>query len=386
MNLAKALSKRHGYTTISRESSGVHLQMASPASLEEDGPSELISRHLYVNADKYYGLGQWTNLFGTYDHDRVAHDVKKGIPYTVSDLLSIVPLEERGYRRPAFREEVQVKSDKSVFMRPDGNGNMIPDDPGLVIPIDLLPESHTAVRYLKDRGFDPAQMVKFCGMDYCIREKPEDRVTGRFYGRTAGGFKKTPQCRLVFYCYINGVRIGWQARILESSTDEGKFYYHPYRKEWVQTHVRIAGELVPLPGYEKENFDPGKYVNGLGCTRNAMMIGFDNAVAWNNEHSPSGNKTVIITEGPLDAARLSKGPSVAILGKYLSDTQAGYLSRNFDRVVYAMDNDEAGQSSLATIMRKLSDKELVSMPIPKPYNDPGEMPQDQADELLSKYI
>ena len=386
MNLAKALARRHGYTTIAREENGLHLQMASPIGLEEDGSVELLKRHLYLNADKYFGMGKWRNIFGTYDNDLVANDIKRGVALKVSDLLSMTPLEDRGFRRPAYRDEVTVKADKVKFLRPDGNGNMIPDDPGNVIPVNMLPDDHTAVRYLTDRGFDPSLMVKFCSMDYCFQEKPEDRVLGRFYGRTAGGFKKTPQCRLIFYCFINGVRVGWQARVLDQTTEEGKFYFHPYQKQWVQTHVMIAGELVPLPGYEKENFDPGKYVNGLGCTRNAMMIGLDNAIEWNRQNSSGGNKTVILTEGPLDAARFSNGPAVALLGKYLSDTQASHINRNFDRVLYAMDNDEAGASSLGAIMRKLSDKELVHMPIPKPFKDPGEMPQDAADELLSKYL
>lgn len=386
MNLAKALAKRHGYTTIAREESGIHLQMASPLGLDEDGMVELTKRHLYVNADKYFGLGKWRNLFGTYDADLVANDIKRGIGMKVSDLLSMVPLEERGYRRPVFREDITIKADKVKFLRPDGKGNMIPDDPGDTLPVNELPSWHESVRYLKDRGFDPDLMVKFCEMSWCFKEKPEDRVLGRFYGRTAGGFKKTPQGRLIFYCYINGVRVGWQARVLDRTTEEGKFYYHPYQKQWVQTHVRIAGELVPLPGYEKENFDPGKYVNGLGCTRNAMMIGMDHAIKWNNDNPSTGARTVILTEGPLDAARLAAWPSVAILGKYLSDTQAAHISKNFDRVLYAMDNDEAGNSSLGVIMRKLADKDLVQVTIPKPYKDPGEMPQNEADKMILSYI
>ncbi|MDF1863078.1 MAG: hypothetical protein P1U87_22875 [Verrucomicrobiales bacterium] len=69
MRLAEALSRIHGQVSVARETGGLHLYMASPAKLTLTGDKELRSRHLAVNAEKFFSLGDWQPQRGKYDHD-----------------------------------------------------------------------------------------------------------------------------------------------------------------------------------------------------------------------------------------------------------------------------------------------------------------------------
>src|ERR1019366_4210417 len=115
MLLAEKLASIHGTVVISRESSGCHLYMASPAALEQDGARELEKRHLAVNADKHFGLGAWRSSWGTYDADNTGMCMKTEKPYRVSTLKAMQPIHRRGYQAST---DVQVRV-KERYLVPD---------------------------------------------------------------------------------------------------------------------------------------------------------------------------------------------------------------------------------------------------------------------------
>ena len=70
---------------------------------------------------------------------------------------------------------------KADCLVPDANGNLVPRDPGKVIPITELPPLHPAVVYLKERGFDLHSLYNQFKCSYCYEEQPEIPDKGIFY-------------------------------------------------------------------------------------------------------------------------------------------------------------------------------------------------------------
>jgi hypothetical protein len=85
-SLAGALSQLHGDVSLAQEARGIHLYLACPDCLENDGDKELRARHLAVNADRYTGSGSWAGLIGTYDMERSCMCMKTEKTYLVATL------------------------------------------------------------------------------------------------------------------------------------------------------------------------------------------------------------------------------------------------------------------------------------------------------------
>ena len=119
MKLAQRLAAIHGPVRVAAESSGLHLYLASPACLEEDGLIELTKKHLAVNVDKWFRGEEWCALC-----------MKTETPYSVNDLVSMQSLEARGYQDVQREVTVQAK-DNAAFLEDDGRGHMVPKSPGV---------------------------------------------------------------------------------------------------------------------------------------------------------------------------------------------------------------------------------------------------------------
>jgi hypothetical protein len=190
LDLADTLSRIHGEVVVTKESRGIHLYMACPHCLETEGARELDARHLAVNAERFFGLGPFAALAGTYNIDRSALCMKETKPINVCDLLNMLPLEQRGIKASRERQ-VHVVS-KEHRLVDDGRGNRIPEDPGTVIPINQLPDDHPAVVFVRSRGYEPEALYNHLQVSYCESEMPEDRSIGRVYRRLPGGFFAIP--------------------------------------------------------------------------------------------------------------------------------------------------------------------------------------------------
>ncbi len=329
--IAEALAAIHGKVRLARESNGIHAYMASPACLETNGRIELNKMHLAVNLDKY--------LRGD---ELCAQCMKTGKPYTVSKLLEMKPLSERGISN--VKAEVMERDTNVEFVEDDGRGNIIPKHPGKVIPVTALDPEHPCSVYLKYRRLDPSKLYEQFRASYCEEERGD-----LYWKPTAEGFKATPQGRIIFFIDQNTVQVGWQGRIMEMERRHAKYYWHPYTKAWIVTHQRQdrGQPWIPSPGFE--TWDPVKYLLSYGAKRNSCVMGLDAAILFNRGRQ---DRYCFMVEGPTDAARLGI-PGIAIMGKYFSDNQAKLVAEHFDHVLFVGDNDESGIYCRQKVSEKL---------------------------------
>lgn len=385
MILAEALSRKHGEVHVARESSGLHLYMASPQILEEEGSVELRKRHLAVNVDRYLKLGQWRKR--NYDNDWSAMCMKSGKAYRISDLVSMLPLNQRGVLDAPLMQ-IKVHNTKRSLV-PDGKGNMIPVGPGECIPLPELPHNHVAREYVERRGYDVNILWRQFRASYCVKETPEDRDQAVYYKRLAMGFNDTPQGRIIFFGDIKGVQQIWQARVIDRVEGGLKFYWHPYENIWVACEARNpeTGKFTPLPEVASSRFEwgPAKYKTATGASRNTSLIGFDASVNWNKM---MGIKSPIIflAEGPLDAGRWGP-PACGMMGKHLSKMQAMLISDHFKRLIYIPDTGKAGQDATKSVIEAMGPNMYVKIAaLAAGRSDPGEMTNDEAWAIVKPYL
>jgi len=362
-DFADSLIKIHGSVRVANEASGLHFYLACPECLQQDGEAELYKKHLAVNVDKYL-TGQQHGVLC----------MKCGWTCEAVSLQYMPPLEERGIVHKA--EVVKFHGVNKDYLEKDHLGIMVPRNPGTIIPIYQLPPEHPAREYLALRDFAPQPLWEQFECSWCEKENPD-----LFYRRQPGGFRITPQGRLIFFCFQNGSKVGWQARILEFDEDGKRFFWHPYRNEWVHvlSHDPASDRWVPREGYE--DWDHAKYWTAPGTRRNTVVMGFDAALRWNQEQGRTmhGQRIGILTEGPLDAGRLG-APVMAILGKTLTADQATTVAEKFYRILVIGDNDKAGAKMKESVQRQLLSKQVRFdfLDLPDCFKDPGSLSQSEA--------
>jgi hypothetical protein len=356
---------------------------------------ELSKRHLSINAEKHLALGKYASRRGTskFSQDRVARCMKHGDRHQkngdVSVLMKLPPIERRGFAK--YDSNRLSVSDTSKSLVDDGRGNMIPDVPGITVPLGSLASDHPARMYLAQRSYNIEDLEAQFGADFCTHELPEDAEKSRFYKRFSDGFRDTPQNRIMLYGWVHGVRRIWQGRYIELVRGDYKYILHPYKNEMPPVAFKSEGKWQPLPGYEKTEFDPAKYKTAFGAKRNDAVLGFDAAVAWNRALGRSkGESVVAVTEGPLDAARLFPfGPAVAVLGKHMSHNQAALLTSEFGHFVLVGQNDEASQlEAMPKWVYALNEftTNIKYYPVPKEVKDVGELRPEVAAELYLPFL
>lgn len=402
LSLAAKIRKIHGDVRIASGGRGVHLEFASPVCLEQQGEVEFHKKHLALNADRYLYQGAWSRKKGTYDNDRSAMCMKTGKPYKVSELLDMKPIEARGFKREGLGE---ISTAPRAKLIEDGRGNLIPDHPGKVVPLVDLPHDHPAIEYIRSRGYDPVRLHFQFRCGFCTEEAPEGEEYGRFYRRLPGGWKDTPQGRVIFYCDVEGVQLGWQARILDRVVGMRKQHFHPYRMDWVTTHTLEQTEkgmewvLVdtlkdePIPFTDRlRKWEPAKYKTATGARRNQLLMGLDAAVLWNQGTGlPKEKWRCLLVEGPLDGARLG-APTIPVLGKYFSKEQGIAVLKHFKHVGVVRDKDKAGDKLLGYVRKFLQERVVLHSfdPPVEEGQDPGDMsPEDAAQfarECLGKML
>ncbi|MCX6924205.1 MAG: toprim domain-containing protein, partial [Verrucomicrobia bacterium] len=353
--LARQLMEGHGDVRVARESAGLQFYLACPECLQNEGEAELWKMHLAVGVDRYFAGKTYASKC-----------MKCDKVYMIDELTMWIPLAQRGYPNEVHKIVDKLTITEETHEQ-DAAGNWIPKSPGLTVPLTGLSEDHPVIAYLRSRQFDPAALERHVRAEYCVKERSDLR-----YSVTSGGFKKTPQGRLILYVYQNGVRVGWQARILEMEDDQHHYYWHPYNEKWTPVETRETPECPWTPMYGYEDFDPAKYLMARGARRNSCLLGYDAAVTF-NQGRPHSKKFVMLVEGPLDAVRLGP-PAIATLGKVCSEKQAEMLASAFDVVIVVPDNDDAGSKLLEYVARWIGAQRLVvKVPLPKRFKDAGDL-------------
>ena len=113
-------------------------------------------------------------------------------------------------------------------------------------------------------------------------------------------------------------------------------------------------------------------------------MGYDAAVKHSED---TGENYIGLTEGPLDSARLGV-PFCAVMGKHFNSEKASLL-RRFDKIVLAIQNDEASKTLLDEVTSVVSiygNKPLKVIIPPKEYNDFGDMSENKVNQLIRPTI
>jgi hypothetical protein len=149
----------------------------------------------------------------------------------------------------------------------------------------------------------------------------------------------------------------WQGRYPEYVSKDGlnKYGLHPYRLEWTHLATRATAvqAWMPMPPFDEVDedgqikFDPSKYKTAKHSGRELM--GWDAAIAQANQDEI---RWCVLTEGPLDTARLGPG-GLCIMGKSLSQENAAKVASNFHLVLTAFDNDRSGREATEKISAQL---------------------------------
>lgn len=402
--VVKTLARKHGGGVLRHESNGLHLYLPCPECLALNGTKEIHAKHLTINIDKCFGLGKFKRKAkhqlrmhnGVRDQfAALCHKTNK--KFTVGELIDYKSIEKRGI--PGSAPGSVSMSCSNAVLTKDENGKDIPFPPGKVTPVMDLPADHPAVTYLTNRGYDPVELYKHMEVSYCYEETPPDKrdtppqdKRGIYYRYMPDDWRDTPQGRIIFYARIRGAAKGWQARVIDHVADGWKYYWHPYREEWVPVEKQAPdGTWLTRKDYlgEKYQWKPSKYRMAIGVDpnrgvgRSSILMGYDAARAWCEDNQ---NSVAVLTEGPLDACRLGP-PGLAMLGKYLASNQADLL-KGFRKVVVVLDNDSAGQTGLVRVKTICAEKNirLESCQVPANLKDLGEMSQEAANELISPLL
>jgi len=271
--------------------------------------------------------------------------------WPVSALLSMATVTER---HPDILTKANVSggkgsADKEQHWMPDPDtGVNCPPQPGQVIPVNEMPTDHPAITYLINRGFNMDRLYKQFKTSYCTEEFPhgDNEI---YYRKMPGGWRDTPQHRIIFYSIHDGTRKTWQGRYVDYVTPDklGMYALNPYTEAWdhVATRSNAKAAWIYVGPFNEVNdkggmrWSPSKYKTATHSFRELM--GWDAAVE--NAKTATPFSWCILVEGPLDAARVGPG-GIALIGKSINAGNAAKVAKAFNVVFTAFDNDSAGYS------------------------------------------
>lgn len=202
-----------------------------------------------------------------------------------------------------------------------------PRPPGIETPLQDLPPTHHACRYLAGRGFDPAKIGRAWGATYCVQASNEfPAATGR----------------IIVPVVFKGEYRGWQAR-------------YPDDVDWKKAKIQ---KYFNLPGMQKMH-----YLYNYDAVRDSRVV--------------------VVCEGVTDAWVVGKKHGVCLFGKRFSQEHLACLRRRWGKkgglCVVALDPDaisaEGDRRAYASAMESLRSvfgrKRLVELDLPG--KDPGSM-------------
>jgi len=253
--------------------------------------------------------------------------------FSVEELLEMATIQQR---HPDIQTKAGVvggttDDNRESHWEPDpATGVKCPPPPGKTTPLIELPDTHAAIWYVKSRGFEPRKLWEQFRASWCYEEYPAGQ-NGIHYRQLPGGWKDTPQGRIIFHSMHKGTPMTWQGRYLEYVSEDGlnKYALHPYRNEWshLATRAGVHQPWIPVAPFDETDANGNLKMAGLSKYRTAKysyraMMGWDAALAAPDK---DGLKWCVLCEGPLDAARVGPG-GVALIGKSISAENAAKVA------------------------------------------------------------
>lgn len=226
--------------TLSKERSGYHLYLPCPACLDSQGRGELRDPKYAINLSKYFGIGDnYSHLKEMDEQDgfnpvsqsrnqsvRDEKNLNTGIcmrtyqsanphRFPVAELLAMAPIS---VRHPDINTSysvingVDADERESHWEEDPVSGKKCPPPAGKLTPILELPTYHPGRWYLESyRGFDLQRLTDMFRCGFCTEEYKEGRHN-IWYRKFPGGWKDTPQGRVIFHSLHNNVPLTWQGR------------------------------------------------------------------------------------------------------------------------------------------------------------------------------
>lgn len=424
LRLAKRLREAHNCPTVlTRETSGYHLYLPCPECLHTHGRRELEDPKYAINLSMLAGLGDdyrddtansWmpaavearSNMSKRREYGSGicmrTRSSKHPHRFSIEELMRMSSVTERHkdiLTQASMSGAVGSAEREEMWEVDPVSGGMCPPPAGDVIPMSELPPDHPAVAYMVGRGFDPVSIQDQFRLSFCVKEYPY-RHKGIFYRKMPGGWKDTPQHRIIFHSLIEGVPLTWQGRLIEKvDADElNRHMLHPYAGGFYPTSSRddpsaalrsaqsegYSGEWVtvwdeqrggwwvhmwshvatranpetpwqPVPPFDELRdgvlrFKPSKYRTAKYSSR--QLMGWDAAVT-RAAADPDPIKWCVLLEGPLDGARTGPG-GIPLIGSSISEENAVKLVTNFNVVFVGLDPDKAGREATEKITRTLT--------------------------------
>jgi DNA primase len=194
---------------------------------------------------------------------------------------------------------------------------------------------------------------------------------------------------------LDAVRIDYDSDLVSPSTqymlDRGftietlKHFEIGYSVVRHRVVIPVRDETGALVGFSGRAIDPGQEPRywDKGLPKRFVMFNMNNAI---------GHKEVIITEGPLDAMKVSQAGFpcvVALFGGLFGAVQQKKLTHNFSSCIIFTDNPETDEAGLA-LSNKISEamrkagREISVARYPEGVKDPGEMSEAQIKKAIEE--
>ena len=449
-------------TVLAREVSGYHLYIPCPLCLEDHGRRELDDPKYAINLSVLAGLGDYRDttegqawrpgMFEEREELRKKQEFGAGICMRTrsSRKPHIIPLEKLlnmgtvTQRFPDIETRADVRGGagtddiKAMWEEDPVSGQMAPPPAGELVALDTLPVEHPAVQYLLRRNYKIDAIMQQFSAAYCTKEYPygEKQI---FYRKMPGGWKDSPQHRVVFKSMVDGVPLSWQARVIEKESEDGlnRYMLHPYGggffsgfdtlkimrahkaafksggegdirqlvrdanrggywlHVWSHTHTRANPKAAwqPMSPYDEMKdgalkFRPSKYRTAKYSQR--QLMGWDAAIERADKDDTKELRWAVLCEGPLDGARIGPG-GLPVTGSSISMENAAKVVKHFHLVFLAFDDDTAGREATEKIGKLLQSplhKEqimlaLVKLELPA-GRDPGDLSPDEYQRIFQR--
>lgn len=203
---------------------------------------------------------------------------------------------------------------------------------------------YTLVSYVE--GIDPAQVDKWIGTD--------SNMSARFQ-RLTSTHKEAPRIEeptiitesmLSAFIEVPDAALKSRGLTLDAANKYG-IRWNRLENNWI-IPIRDP-QTNALLGWQEKGYDRRFFKNSVRVKKSEALFGYENY----------NGGDLIVVESPLDVVRLASlgYTGAAIYGASVSETQLKLIS-NADRIIFALDNDDAGRLSTSKVIKDCVNKHI----------------------------